>query len=75
MNMTKDFEIRSLGKSELAVYYMPDIAPRSAQKTFQRWIAKHPGLTEALAETGLTLTCRRYTPQQVRLIVEALGEP
>lgn len=75
MNFEKKFEIRSYGRSELASIYMPDIEAQSASKTLKKWIQKYPGLAEALSTTGLEPSARRYTPAQVRLIVEALGEP
>lgn len=71
----KKFKIRSYGKSELAAMYMPDISPKSAGEVLRRWIIKYPGLSEALAATGLGDADKRYTPAQVRLIVEAIGEP
>lgn len=75
MNTTPEFEIRSYGKSELAAHYLPGIDPQSALRTFYKWIERCPGLTEALQEAGFISSNRRYTPQQVRLIVDALGEP
>ena len=69
------FRIRSYGKSELAAFYMPDISPKSAGEVMKKWIAKYPGLAEALAATGLESTDKRYTPAQIRMIVQALGEP
>lgn len=75
MNNDQNFQIRSYGKSELASIYLPGITPDSACKTLRRWIDKYPGLSENLIATGLSATDRRYTPAQVRLIVEALGEP
>lgn len=75
MSQDKKFELRSYGKSELASIYLPGITPDSACKTLRKWIDKYPGLNEELLATGLSATDRRYTPAQVRLIVEALGEP
>ncbi len=75
MNDNKNFTLRSYGKSELASMYLPGITPDSACKTLRKWIEKYPGLNQALSATGLSATDRRYTPAQVRLIVEALGEP
>lgn len=71
----KKFKLKSYGKSELAALYLPDIAPRSAADVLKKWIDKSPGLSEALAATGLQLLDRRYTPAQVQLIVQVLGEP
>ena len=71
----KKFKLKSYGKSELAALYLPEIAPRSAADVLKKWIDKSPGLADALAATGLQLLDRRYTPAQVQLIVQALGEP
>lgn len=71
----KMFKLKSYGKSELASLYLPDIAPRSAADVLKKWIDKSPGLPQALAATGLQLLDRRYTPAQVRFIIQALGEP
>lgn len=69
------FRIKSYGKSELASLYMPDIAPRSAAEGMRKWIEKAPGLADALTTSGLQLLDRRYTPAQVQMIVNRLGEP
>lgn len=77
MNTSEEnkFAIRSYGKGELASLYMPGILPKSALATFNEWINKFPGLPEALQQSGLCPSNRRYTPAQVRLIIKALGEP
>lgn len=69
------FKVRSYGKSELAILYLPNISPQSAADALRIWIIKHPGLSEALAATGAKPKDKKYTPAQVRMIVEALGEP
>ncbi|MDR0894601.1 MAG: DUF4248 domain-containing protein [Prevotellaceae bacterium] len=69
------FPIRRYGKGELASLYMPDILCSSALRQFNEWLATAPGLTDRLRATGLQPGARQYTPQQVSLIVEALGEP
>jgi hypothetical protein len=70
-----DFRIRSYGKSELAQLYLPDITPCAARRTFNSWINLSPGLSDRLHQTGLSPSAHYYTPAQVRMIVEALGEP
>lgn len=70
-----DFRIRSYGKSELAQLYLPDITAPAARRTLNGWISASPGLSERLRESGLTASTHYYTPAQVRMIVEALGEP
>ncbi|KAA6341441.1 hypothetical protein EZS27_010751 [termite gut metagenome] len=72
---TEEFRIRSYGKGELALMYFPGKTPKVAGKSFKKFVDEHPGLRESLAKTGLKPLSRTYTPAQVRLIVEALGEP
>lgn len=69
------FDIRSYGKGELAQCYIHGVQQQTAVKQFNEWIRTFPGLEERLLETGMSRTGRRYTPAQVRLIVDALGEP
>ncbi|MEG1564592.1 MAG: DUF4248 domain-containing protein [Bacteroides sp.] len=69
------FVYRSYGKSELASLYLPHILPGSAMKAFNEWIIAFPGLTARLQATGFMRNAKRYTPAQVRMIVEAIGEP
>lgn len=71
----KPFQVKSYGKSELAALYLPEISPKSATETVRKWIERAPGLSDALTATGLQPLDKRYTPAQVRMIVEALGEP
>ena len=71
----KTFCIRKYGRTELAQLYCPDITPAAAWRNLRQWIRCFPGLEESLAEHGYTRRCRSFTPAQVRLIVEALGEP
>ncbi len=70
-----DFKIRSYGKSELALLYLPDVTPNAARRTLNAWINLSPGLSDRLHQTGLSASSHYYTPAQVRMIVEALGEP
>ena len=51
------------------------LEPKTAVAKLNQWIALKPGLKEALANTGLKHCAKQYTPAQVRLIVDALGEP
>lgn len=69
------FVIRSYGKGELAMCYIRGVAQQTAVNRFNTWIRKAPGLEQRLQETGLSRTDRCYTPAQVRLIVNVLGEP
>ena len=69
------FIIRSYGKSELALLYNPYITSKAACKKLNLWISLQPHLQDSLREAGLSRLSRSYTPAQVRLIVEAVGEP
>jgi hypothetical protein len=74
-DVTEHFRIRCYGKGELALVYFPGKSPKVASKAFKKFIDEHPGLTEKLAKTGLKPLSKTYTPAQVKLIIEALGEP
>lgn len=69
------FNVRSYSKSELAMLYNPFITPKAAVRKLNRWIAFKPGLLQRLYDTGLPPNAKCYTPLQVFIIVEALGEP
>ncbi|MDE6162694.1 MAG: DUF4248 domain-containing protein [Bacteroides sp.] len=71
----KTFQYRSYGKGELAMLYFPDIQQQSAVDQFNKWIEAAPGLKERLIATGMNPRSRRYTPAQVRLIIEVFQEP
>ena len=64
------FIIRAYGKSELAMMYFPDNSPETAQKKFRFWLIINPRLRFMVNKNS-----RFYTPKQVRLIVEEVGEP
>lgn len=69
------FRCRSYGKSELAQLYSPFTCSKTAVDKLNRWINHKPGLRQLLAESGLLPSAKCFTPAQVRLIVEAIGEP
>lgn len=69
------FPIRSYGKGELAMHYLPGVAQQTAVNQLNHWIRTAPGLEQRLRATGMSPGCRRYTPAQVRLMVEVFGEP
>lgn len=69
------FIVRGYGKGELAMLYMPGICRSGALKQFNRWIERNTRLTAELIETGYDGTERIFTPKQVELIVEYIGEP
>lgn len=69
------FPIRSYGKGQLAMYYLPSVTQQTAVNQFNEWIRTAPGLEQRLLETGMNRNCRRYTPAQVQLMVNIFGEP
>lgn len=56
------FPVRSYGKGELAMYYLPGIAQQTAVNRLNEWIRTAPGLEQRLLATGMNPYCRRYTP-------------
>ncbi|MBQ7423378.1 MAG: DUF4248 domain-containing protein [Prevotella sp.] len=72
--MTKDFTIRTYGRAELAQQYCPNVAPMTAYRKLNSWIDTYPDLRRRLTALGAGRS-RTYTPRQVQIIVEALGEP
>lgn len=72
---TMDFQIRTYGIGELAHCYAPNITTGAARRKLMYWISLQPALTEALRASGFSRKVRSFTPGQVKLIIEALGEP
>lgn len=71
----ENFKIRAYGIGELACCYFPDITVGAARRKLMYWISLQPDLVAALRATGFNGRVRGFLPVQVRLIVEALGEP
>ena len=69
------FQIRTYGKRELAQLYCPNITTAAARKKLMLWIHFYPHLIDNLQSIGFSDTSKTFTPAQVRLIVDALGEP
>lgn len=74
--MEETFRIRSYTKKELAFCYIPTATnAHSAVNTLMGWINRCQQLREALERQGYRKTSKWFTPREVRLIVEYLGEP
>lgn len=71
----ENFQIRSYGKSELALCYSPDITESAARRKLMRWIDRKPGLMGAMRAAGYNELSHTFLPLEVKLIVEALGSP
>ena len=70
-----EFKIKAYTKKELALRYFPDSMPRTAVNHLMAWIRRCPSLWQELAATGYEPTCKAFTPRQVKIITEMLGEP
>ena len=68
-------KIRAYGKGELAQLYCPNITTAAARKKLMQWINLYPNLMDDLRSIGYSELSRTFTPAQVKLIVDALGEP
>ncbi len=73
--MEESFKIKSYGIGKLARLYCPDVHPHTALRKLNEWIDLYPGLRQQLLEAGMKPGSRIFTPAQVKLIVDALGEP
>lgn len=69
------FIIRAYGRTELAQCYFPTLNPQVAYRKLQSWIDYYPNLRERINATSTNPRSRVYMPIQVRMIVEAIGEP
>lgn len=70
-----EFVIRTYTKKELALLYFPKSLPRTAVAHLMDWIRRCKPLPTLLAEAGYTPSTKVFTPRQLRIIVEHLGEP
>ena len=68
--------VKSYGKSELALLYFPDAATTSgALSNLNSWIRGNRELYAALQSCGMPPKSKFFTPREVSLIFEYLGEP
>ena len=70
-----DFCVRQYGRQELALCYFPLMTKRAAWKKLRRWMMVNPRLRQMVWHRGDGPLLRTFTPREVRLIVEELGEP
>lgn len=69
------FTVRAYTKSELAHLYNPQMTVKNATQVLRRWIQHNQELHNALISLGYTDRSRIFTPRQVQLIIDILGEP
>ena len=74
--MNNDFEIRTYGKSELAMLYFPNAeTTKGALSNLSFWIRSNKKLVKELRKCGKPPKSKSYTPREVALIIHHLGPP
>jgi hypothetical protein len=66
----KEFKIHAYGKSELAMKYFPGDNKELALKKLRCWFSKNKKLKHFVSREK-----KYFTPKQVKIIIEELGEP
>lgn len=62
--------------TEIALLYFPDApSKKSAARKLTKWIKKDFMLKERLALVGYVTRQRIFTPKQIQVLYEFLGEP
>ncbi len=74
-NPTIMFKIKCYSKAELAMLYFPDSEPKVAVNHLMRWVYKCKPLMDDLNKTCYSKQAKYLLAQQVRMVVEHLGEP
>lgn len=69
------FVVRTYLKSELAHLYNPQLTLKNATQVLRRWINHNTELHQALIRSGYWEYNRSFTPRQVQIIIDLLGEP
>ena len=73
---TVHFKVKMYTKKELALCYFPSaVSPHTAVNHLMSWINRCTPLREALEGQGYRKTSKWFSPREVRLIIEYLGEP
>lgn len=71
-----NFKIRSYSKKELALEYFPTAStPHAAVNHLMSWIKRCAELYDLLNNIGYQKNAKFFTPREVKLIIEYLGEP
>ena len=69
-------EIKSYGKSELALLFFPNATtPIGALSNLNSWIRGNKQLSDELRSCGMPPKSKFFTPKEVALIFQYLGEP
>ena len=67
--------VHAYAKADLAMKYNPQLSPITAMQLLRRWIAYNKDLTHELQAIGYVKSRHYFTPLEVRLIFQYLGEP
>lgn len=71
-----NFKVRAYGKSELAWLYFPTAnSAHTAVNHLMAWVYRIPQLVDGLQKLGYRKTAKFFTPREVALIFDYLGEP
>lgn len=62
-------------KWKLAMMYSPHLSRKSALRLLNQYIHRAKGLLPALEATGYSHSARHFTPRQLALVLQHLGEP
>jgi len=73
--MKEHFPIRTYGYCELAQLYFPNVAKKSASVQLRRWIVINKKLTTELLDAGFKPGQRIFTPKQIVILINRIGEP
>ena len=69
------FSVRQYGRTELALEYSPNLTPKGAWQKLKSWMMINPRLWETFFGKSDGAGLRSFTPKQVQMIVDELGEP
>ena len=70
------FSVRQYGRTELALAYSPNLTPKGAWQKLKSWMMINPRLRRQFFDDGGgSSRMRSFTPKQVQMIVDELGEP
>lgn len=68
-------QIRAYSKQELATIYFPDTDPHAATTRLTNWIKRCGPLREAVGRCQIGKHSKFFSPKQVQLIIDYLGDP
>ncbi len=63
------------GHTELALLYFKNVQPKSASTQLARWLRRDEELWEELILAGYRKGQRVFTPLQLEIIIDHLGDP